>query len=229
MEKRKNNILLYISIILFTLFIVWTVLVKFVNTSAIGPEGSVVGMASLNGYFHDLIGFNNTFYKLTDYLEVIHILIVLGFAVLGIVQLIKRKSIKKVDLDIIALGVFYIAMFAFYLIFEVAKINYRPVIVEGKLEASYPSSTTLLTLCVLPTALIQFKDRIKNKNLSLIVFILILIFTLFMFVGRIISGVHWISDIIGGVILSASLVTAYCYFYYNNINKKEDIENENNE
>ena len=88
-------------------------------------------------------------------------------------------------------------------------INYRPVLIEGYLEASYPSSTTLLVLCMMPTAKMQLDGRIKNPAVRKIVGLAIVVFTVFMVVGRLVSGVHWITDIAGGVLLSAGLVMLY--------------------
>ena len=115
----------------------------------------------------------------------------------------------KVDFDILALGVFYIVVIAVYLLFENIVINYRPVLIDGVLEVSYPSSTTMLTLCVMPTAIMQFNKRIKNKATKKLVILISIIFTAFMVVGRILSGVHWITDIIGGLIFSAGMAVMY--------------------
>ena len=80
---------------------------------------------------------------------------------LGLGQLLKGKSLLKVERSILALGVFYAVVMAAYLVFEVWVVNYRPVLIEGALEASYPSSTTLLVLCVMPTAMMQLRQRIQ--------------------------------------------------------------------
>ena len=121
----------------------------------------------------------------------------------------KRKHILKVDRSILVLGVFYIVTLVCFLVFEVAVINYRPVLIEGILEASYPSSTTMLVMCVMPTAVMQFRRRIKNAVLWQWVSLVMTAFTVFMVVGRLISGVHWLTDIIGGLLMSAGLVMMY--------------------
>ena len=95
------------------------------------------------------------------------------------------------------------------ILFEVFTINYRPVLIDGYLEISYPSSTTILVMCVMPTAIVQFHARIKNKVLRRCVTYAITAFTAFMVIGRLISGVHWVTDIIGGALLSAGLVLMY--------------------
>ena len=129
----------------------------------------------------------------------------------GLVQLIRRKSLLKVDRDILILGGFYIVVLAAYLLFETVVINFRPVLIDGKLEASYPSSTTMLALCILPTAMMQLKTRIRGDAVRRAILGILAAFTFFMVVGRLISGVHWLTDIIGGVLLSVGLVMLYAF------------------
>ena len=189
----------------------WTLLVRFINVQAIGPQGSKVGFASVNGFFYALIGVNMRLYLITDWLGLVPVFIAFGFAIFGLIQWIKRKNILKVDYSILALGVFYIVVFSAYILFEYVVINYRPVLINGYLEASYPSSTTLLVTCVMPTAIIELRRRIKNNALKQGVTFTMIAFILFMVVGRFISGVHWFSDIVGGLLLSAGLVLGYDY------------------
>mgnify|MGYP003301942898 CR=1 FL=1 len=134
-----------------------------------------------------------------------------SFAILGLVQWIKRRKFARVDKSLFVLGGFYIAIMAVYFLFETVVINYRPVLIGGCLEVSYPSSTTLLVMCVMPTAMMQFKARIKNKMFRLCVLLIIALFIAFMVMGRLFSGVHWITDIIGGALVSAGLVMMYAY------------------
>ena len=210
--EKKNKKRLVLGAILVVAFVLWTILVCFVDVRAIGPEGSSVGFAALNGFVHELTGVNWLLYTVTDWLGIVPIAVALGFAILGLVQLIKRKSLWKVDHSILALGVFYIVVMAAYIFFEVVVINYRPTLIDGYLEASYPSSTTMLVMCVMPTAAMQLNARIKNTILKRCAIIAIIVFIAFMVIGRLISGVHWITDIIGGTLLSAGLVTVYDAF-----------------
>ena len=190
-------------------FVLWTVLVRFVDMQMIGPEESSVGFATLNGYVHNLIGVNMSLYTITDWLGLIPIGVAFGFAVLGLLQWVGRKSLLKVDKSVLALGGFYIIVMAVYLLFEMVVINYRPVLINGYLEASYPSSTTMLVMCVMPTAIIQFRTRIKNDLLRRCVMFTITVFIAFMVIGRLVSGVHWITDIIGGALFSTGIVLMY--------------------
>ena len=190
-------------------FVLWTVLVSAVDVRAIGQNASSVGFATLNGYVHNLTGVNMFLYTITDWLGLVPIGVAFGFAVLGLVQWVGRKSLFKVDRSILALGGFYIIVLAMYIFFEIVVINYRPVLIDGYLEASYPSSTTLLVMCVMPTAMMQLHARIKSDVFRRCVLISIAAFTAFMVIGRLASGVHWLTDIIGGALVSAGLVIMY--------------------
>ena len=212
--EKKNKKRLVLGAGLVVAFVLWTVLVRFVDVRAIGPEGSSVGFAILNRFVHELTGVNWLLYTVTDWLGLVPIAVALGFAILGLVQLIKRKSLWKVDHSILVLGLFYIVIMVAYVFFEMLVINYRPTLINGYLEASYPSSTTMLVMCVMPTAAMQLNVRIKNTVFRRCAIIAILAFTSFMVIGRLISGVHWVTDIIGGALLSAGLVIIYralCY------------------
>ena len=197
------------SMCLLTAFVLWTVAICFVDVRAIGPQGSSVGFAGINGFVHNLTGVHWGLYNITDWLGLVPIFVCMGFSILGLIQWIKRKSIFKVNYDILVLGGFYIVTIATYLFFESVVINYRPVLIGGSLEASYPSSTTMLVMCVMPTAIMQFGNRIKNKVLRNIIAVAIITFIAFMVIGRLISGVHWITDIVGGALLSTGLVLLY--------------------
>ena len=197
------------SMCMFTAFVLWTVAIFFVDVRAIGPQGSSVGFAGINGFVHTLTGVHFSLYNITDWLGLVPIFVCIGFGILGLVQWIKRKSVCKVDRDILVLGVFYIITIAVYLFFEKVVINYRPVLINGYLETSYPSSTTLLVMCVMPMAAMQFSNRIYNKAIRNIIVVAIIIFISFMIICRLISGVHWFTDIVGGALFSTGLVMMY--------------------
>ena len=142
MKIKKRKILIF-SLILLVLFVLWTVLVSFVDKKAIGPNNSSVGFATINGFFHKLFGENFILYEITDWCGLVPIVVALCFAILGVLQWAKRKSILKVDKSLLILGCFYLVVFLVYLLFERVVINYRPILINGFLEPSYPSSTTM--------------------------------------------------------------------------------------
>lgn len=207
--KKATKRSLFSSTALLTAFGLWTAAVCTIDVAAIGPEASSVGFASINRSFHHLTGVHMSLYDLTDWLSLIPIVFALGFALLGLCQWIRRRSLSKVDRSILILGGFYLVVIAAFALFEAAVINFRPVLIDGILEASYPSSTTLLVLCVMPTAMMQLHGRIRRPILRRCSLTVMSAFTAFMVICRLISGVHWLSDIIGGVLLSTGLVMAY--------------------
>lgn len=204
--KQKN---LIAAVWLLAAFALWTVLIYTVDVQPIGPAGSEVGLATMNGFIHRVTGVNWDLYTITDWLSVIPLGIAAGFALLGLTQWIQRKNLMAVDRSILALGGFYAVTVAAFVLFEVLAVNYRPVLIDGKLEASYPSSTTVLVLCVMSTASLQLRGRIRNRILKHGIRVLIGLFSVFMVVGRFCSGVHWVTDIVGGILLSAGLVKLY--------------------
>ena len=205
--KEKRNLLTGVGLI--GVFALWTALIQCVDVKAVGQNGTKIGFAEFNVWFHQLTGVHMTIYTITDWLGLVPIFICLCFGVLGLVQLVKRRSLLKVDPDILLLGAYYVLVIACYLIFEMIPVNYRPVLIEGRLEASYPSSTTLLVLSVMPTLMFQANRRVSNAIIKKVVSVFVIAFSMFMVIGRLISGVHWATDIIGSVLLSAGLYMLY--------------------
>ena len=205
-ERRRS---FCIAACMLAAFLLWTVAIQFVDVEAIGPQESSVGFATINRFIHNLTGLHMSLYEITDWLGLVPLMFVMGFAALGLVQWIKRKHLLKVDYSILVLGGFYIIVMAVYVLFEMLVVNYRPVLIGGILEASYPSSTTMLVMCVMPTAIMQFNARIKNNVLKHFVASAIIVFIVFMVICRLVSGVHWFTDIVGGALLSAGLVLMY--------------------
>lgn len=206
-KAAKRNLCLAACLI--AAFVLWTAALRIFDVQAIGPEGSSVGFATVNGFVHSLTGVHMTLYTITDWLGLVPVGICLGFAVLGLIQWIKRKGFLQVDYSILVLGGFYLVVMAVYIFFEMYTVNYRPVLIGGYLEASYPSSTTMLVMCVMPTAILQLNGRLRNPALRRWAAAAIGAFTAFMVIGRLLSGVHWFTDIVGGALLSAGLVLAY--------------------
>ena len=186
---------------LFVLFIVYTILVATVDVQPVGPQKSNIGFATINMAMFQSLGQSQFWYTLTKYLGILAILVVLGFGVIGLIQMIRRKNFFLTDMEILVLGGFYVVMGIFYVLFEKVVVNYRPILEEGNLEASYPSSHTMLVCC--------FNRLIKNQTLCLLADIAAVAIIALMVMGRLLSGVHWFTDIIGGVIISAALVMLY--------------------
>jgi len=207
--KSKEKRLLTAGALLISAFASWTLMVKTVDVKPAGPGGSEVGFAGLNFSFHQMTGVHMSLYNVTDWLGLVPVFVCMVFCVIGITQLVGRRSLLKVDKDILLLGAYYMLVIAGYLLFEMYPVNYRPVLINGYLEASYPSSTTLLVLSVMPTLAFQAGRRLPGSVSANTIRVLTVVFTVFMIAGRLISGVHWLTDIAGAVLLSAGLYLIY--------------------
>ena len=196
---------------LFVLFIIWTILVKVVDVAPIGPQNTEVGFSTINGAIHELFGLNMFWYKLTMAFGILAIACAGVFAVIGLVQLIQRKSLNKVDHKLIAAGVLYLLIIILYVLFEKLVINYRPVIMPDNTvpEASYPSSHVMVICVILGSVPYLIKDYLRKDDLTRIVSIVCYVIMGLTVIGRLLSGVHWFTDIIGGVLISASFLLIF--------------------
>ena len=208
MTKNGKRIML-LGGVLVAAFVVWTLLIQTVDVQPVGQNGTDIGFATFNCWFHKLTGVHMTTYTITDWLGLVPLFICMVFGMNGLVQLIKRRSLLKVDYDIIVLGVYYILVIFGYVIFEMILINYRPILINGFMEASYPSSTTLLVLGVMPTLVEQMNRRLKNAVLKRSIMVFTVLFSAYMVIGRLIAGVHWFTDIVGSIFLSMGLFYMY--------------------
>ena len=206
-QQGKRGIMSGAALIL--AFILWTVLIQTVDVRPVGVNGTNIGFATVNTWFHRLTGVHMGLYTVTDWLGLVPIAVCIGFGLLGLAQWVRRRSIAKVDRDILLLGGYYILVILGYLIFEMIPINYRPILIDGAMEASYPSSTTLLVLSVMPTLLFQVNRRAKRQTVRRLTAAFVILFSAFMVIGRLVAGVHWLTDIVGSVLLSAGL---YCLY-----------------
>ena len=207
MNKKKRNF--FISTILILLAVVFTILVKVVDVKQVGVNETSIGFVTLNQFVFKTTGVNMIWYHITDWLGLMPIFMAMVYSLLGLVQLIKRKSLFKVDKEIIILGLFYVVVISIYIFFEKVIVNYRPILMSGFLEASYPSSHTLMTICLCGSSIIVNKKMFNNK-ITKLMNMLSLIIIFITVIGRLISGVHWFTDIVGGIFISiALLMTLY--------------------
>ena len=207
-EQRRDRVT---GTVLIAAFALWTALVQIVDVRPVGQNGTDIGFATFNTWFHGLTGVHMGIYTATDWLGLVLVAVCLGFGALGAMQLIRRRSLLAVDPDLLLLGVHYVLIAAAYLVFEAFPINYRPIPIDGVMEASYPSSTTLLVLGVMPTLAYQIARRSKSIQAKVAVVAFVAAFSALMVAGRLVSGVHWATDIVGSILLAAGLFAMYRY------------------
>ena len=207
--KKNEKKLLFTGFAFLVAFAIWTLLIQVLDVKPAPNTGTNVGFATFNFWFHQFTGVHMSIYVVTDWLGLVPIFICMIFGGLGLYQLITRRNLLKVDSDILFLGIYYVVVIFGYLIFEMIPINYRPILIEGFMEASYPSSTTLLVLGVMPTLVFQTNRRIKSNMYKKIIHLMTILFSAFMVIGRLISGVHWFTDIVASVMLCTGLYNIY--------------------
>ena len=207
MNVRRNYIA---SAILFGAFVLLTLLVLKVDVQPIGPEESKIGLATINHMVNGSLGRHMIWYKITEYTGYFSLLVAAGFGLIGLVQLVKRRSLFKVDKDILLLGGFYVLVMGTYALFEKVVINYRPIIMDEGLEPSFPSTHSLLVVAIMGTAVYQIGNRVKQTGIRNLLRILAYVIIVVTVIGRLVSGVHWFTDIIAGVLLA----DAYIMLYY---------------
>lgn len=210
MPKRQKRLFILTGS-LFLLFILFTIIMKTVDVKPVGPNQSKIGLASINQFLFNHLGANSIWYNITNLLGVIAIIFAVGFVISGLCQFIKGKSISKVDFHLLLLGALYILVISFYIFFEFVIINYRPVLIDSELEASYPSSHTMITICIMASSMLQFHQLLHNSRKRLLIAldvfsVLIIAVTI---IGRLLSGVHWFTDIAAAILLSAASVMLY--------------------
>ena len=197
----------------FGLFLLLILLVKVVDVAPVpAVEGTEIGLSKLNMAIHDLFGEDLGWYKITNLLGYLAILIALCFAAVGGLQLIYRRSILKVDKELLLLGGLYVVTVIFYVLFEKVVVNYRPMLMPDGTgpEASFPSSHTMLSCVILGSGLGLLKKYTKkNKTIQLVLTVLFAVMLALIVAGRLLSGVHWFTDILGGILISVALLNAY--------------------
>lgn len=226
MENTKKSYLF--AFVLLVIAVVFTVLVSKIDVKPIGPVNpetnvtSEVGFASINGAVHEKLGFNDTFYTISKYAGYLALVLVVFYAFTGLIELLQKKSLKGVNKVLYVLAVFYVCVAVVYVLFEVMIINYRPVIMDGELEASFPSSHTMLALCVCGSSLIVSKHIIKKENFRKLLNIGAWIVMILVVVTRVLSGVHWITDICGGILISLFMLQTLSSVVKSMTAKKEE-------
>ena len=209
MKIDKNQLAKPFCLLLVT--VIFSVLTAFVDRAAIGPEDTSVGFSSINGAVAGALGYNGFFDKVSDLVMVLSFLVVASFAFMGLLVLIKTKNIARVGKTILGLGVLYLVVAIIYVAFSKIPVNYRPLLQPGEteLETSFPSSHTLVICSVFGSAMIAWKRLLKNKTCAQILMIASAALMVIGVCARLLAGVHWLTDIIAGVLFSLTLVSFY--------------------
>ncbi|MFA6784523.1 MAG: phosphatase PAP2 family protein [Sphaerochaeta sp.] len=190
------------AVILLVLFLGLIGALLSVDVQYVGAGGTSLGLARMNTWLLGVLGTHVWWYELSEWLGVLSLLVVGGFGILALAQMIQRRSLKKIDSSLYVLFLFYVLLAFLYGFFEMFVINYRPFV----LEPSFPSSHILLVVFVMGSTCVLLPHMMSSGRKTLLLQGLCLLVAVSTIVGRLLSGVHWSTDILGAVILAASLV-----------------------
>lgn len=222
MKKEAINFILAIVFLVLSAGFIYGC--KNINVDKVGPNKVEVGYSSINEKVFNKLGKNDKYDKISDYLLYEAMATVGIFGVIGLYQLIRRKSLLKIDGDIWMLAWYYVLVVAVYVGFDKLSINLRPILTEKGAEPSFPSSHTLITFCFLGVTMIQASDRVRKKALRWFINIVCIGSMLAMPILRLLAGMHWFSDVVGGIIIGHVFVLAYKAFYLRHRRKNDKFE-----
>ena len=195
---KKQKIWLILGIVSFVSFIIFTLLVAFVDVDQ-------VGLSKINHFFWQHCGKHEIWERITDYLGYVLILVLVGILAWQIWQWIQRKSLRRIDRNLLLFDFVCVTLVVVYFFFEIVVVNYRPLLDHGEAKASYPSSHVMLFATILPLLIWQVWHYLKSKPLCIVLTVIISVILIIGVVGRLFSGVHWFTDILGGVIIGCIL------------------------
>lgn len=195
------------ALILTAVFVVLTITVKYVDQKNIGSQ--VIGWATINLWWRDIIGVRNFWQIASHIFAAITLIILVMFLVWQAIALLRRKSFRTMprhwwffDLTLIALALCYI-------VFQIMVINFRPLLIDGVAELSYPSSHVLLLATLWPVFILTLSREVKSRPWLRVASVIGIIVMTVGIIARLLSGYHWFTDIIGGIMLGAVLTCWY--------------------
>lgn len=207
---RRNCIF---SATFFGLFLLLIVLLCTVDVHPAGAVGNTVGLSHINDAVFDFCGSREVFYDLTEALGLVCFGVMFAMVLIGLTQWIRRKHLLSVDAEVLSLVPLYVDVVILYVFFELVVINLRPSFPYGALEeameASFPSTHTMMALCVFGSAPTVVKKLCRSALWNSVLSGLLYALCTVMAVGRLLSGVHWFTDILGSVLLSVSMIFLY--------------------
>lgn len=130
-----------------------------------------------------------------------------ALAMLGLIQLISRRSLKKVDHELLMFPIPLAIMAIVYVVFEKFLIlNTRP---NGSGEPSFPSTHVMITATIFFMVAVVLPRYIKSKVLCAMFDIIMLILLVLVCTGRILANMHWPTDVAGGVVFASIFAAIY--------------------
>ena len=198
--------------------VIMVIALKFESGVPIGDLGSI-NLRALNNGFRGLFGYEQggyfrSLYLITEGLGVVSILACLFWTGMGIKDLIKYRDINDVDKSIFATWLLYVLALIVWRVTLKISVSYAPVSVHPKsaLVVSFPCGNTFLIIISMCSSIYligYFLEEKKKLVLALrVACIAILALGIIL---RTISGVNWLTDILGAIGFAVPAVVLYSF------------------
>ena len=154
-----------------------------------------------------------TWELITNIILILSLIALGAFAVLGLVQWIKRKSLKKVDKQLRWFPLPLALMAATYVVFDkfLPKFfDFMPTRPNGSGEPSFPSTHVMIVATIFFITTIILPKYIKNKVVRIILELLMVIGLALTCTGRVMANMHTPIDVLGGI--AFAFIFAEIYF-----------------
>ena len=211
MHLSKKTKFLITTILLLMLTIFFIVTLKLVDVKPIGPQETRVGYATLNKAVFDKVGTSSLWLDVTKYMGYGCLAVAGLFTVLAVIQLIRRWSLSAVDRHFKGVIVLYLAVLVVEALFRYLVINRRPVLLPGETvpAPSFPSTHTMIACVAMGSAVMMIDYYVENSLAQALLQFFCILCMIILVGGRLLAGVHWLTDIIGGILISLVLLTTY--------------------
>lgn len=207
---RTKKIYLYIiPTLLLVAFITLTLLVAYYDRDIFSSfvPGGETGLQKFNNLFPHF-SYNETLDKISDIFMIIGLLMMFIAFGVGLYQLIKRKGLKKVDFDIYLFGGEIVIMIIVWLLFEIFPISYRPLTILD-LESSFPSTHVMIVATTYLSFSWMISKRYPKLWIKIVAYAFSTISIAITFAFRLVSGMHWFTDCLGGLLISLAMVSIF--------------------
>ena len=185
----------------------------------VGYVNGNVGLFVINNFFATY-KINSSWDIFTTVILDITFVFIFTLVGIGIFQAIKRRSILKIDRNVVVTEILVVLMLLFSLFFSnVIFINNSPVLQNGVEVSSFPSNHIVIVTFVFLTLATLVKDyfeivKIGKINIicKFVSFGIAIIMIALMVVGKTLSGRIWFTDAISGLLLGLFFYSLFLLF-----------------
>ena len=198
---------------------------KVFDVAEVGPEFVKIGLSKVNVWFRNLwnygegMDYAKLWYSFAGIISYLCMAVCFFWTALCIRDVIKSGRMDGVgtDKNLMATFFLYILTVVCYFLLKILKINYGPMILPGKAEltCSFPSGRVLLFIVAMGSTAFHIWDLwSEKKKAAVAASVACVVVMVFGIVAQMICGTNWFTDTLGSVLLGATLLLFYSFFFY---------------